>query len=206
MANGPDPPSVTVIFPNGGERLAGEIVISWTAEDPDPGETELLETALEYSPDSGSTWTRIYNPACNTGSFKWDVGSLDTGSVYLVRVTAIDTTGLSSADESDEVFSIIEGSFLIDATGHVWNVTHAVEVYGMLVENWRFGGGPDAIKPINAPQFFSPGETGYPSATRTDEVIGFERNGDARAYPLSVLNWHEVVNDWYGEEAIAVVY
>lgn len=28
-----------------------------------------------------------------------------------------------------------------------------------------------------------------------DEVIGVERNGEARAYPLRVLNWHEIVND-----------
>jgi len=30
-------------------------------------------------------------------------------------------------------------------------------------------------------------------------VIGVERAGTARAYPLSVLNWHEVVNDDLGE-------
>jgi len=32
-----------------------------------------------------------------------------------------------------------------------------------------------------------------------DEVVGVARNGEARAYPLSVLNWHEVVNDDFGE-------
>lgn len=31
-----------------------------------------------------------------------------------------------------------------------------------------------------------------------DKVIGLERNGETRAYPLRVLNWHEVVNDRFG--------
>jgi hypothetical protein len=31
-----------------------------------------------------------------------------------------------------------------------------------------------------------------------DAVIGVERDGRARAYPLRVLNWHEVVNDDFG--------
>jgi len=31
-----------------------------------------------------------------------------------------------------------------------------------------------------------------------DQVIGVERDGRARAYPLRVLNWHEVVNDEFG--------
>jgi len=30
-----------------------------------------------------------------------------------------------------------------------------------------------------------------------DQVIGVERDGRARAYPLRVLNWHEVVNDTF---------
>ena len=31
-----------------------------------------------------------------------------------------------------------------------------------------------------------------------DQVIGVERDGKARAYPLRVLNWHEVVNHEFG--------
>jgi len=37
-------------------------------------------------------------------------------------------------------------------------------------------------------------------------VIGVEIQGEARAYPLSILNWHEVVNDTIGGVPIAVVY
>ncbi|MFB6301205.1 MAG: DUF3179 domain-containing protein [Halobacteriales archaeon] len=34
-----------------------------------------------------------------------------------------------------------------------------------------------------------------PRLSAGDPVIGVERNGQARAYPLALLNWHEVVND-----------
>ena len=39
-----------------------------------------------------------------------------------------------------------------------------------------------------------------------DRVIGIEISGDARAYPLRLMRWHEVVNDVVGGEPIAVTY
>jgi hypothetical protein len=37
-----------------------------------------------------------------------------------------------------------------------------------------------------------------PRLTGADLVVGVERDGKARAYPLRLLNWHEVVNDAFG--------
>ena len=39
-----------------------------------------------------------------------------------------------------------------------------------------------------------------------DRVVGVVRGGEARAYPLRFLAWHEVVNDTLGGEPIAVTY
>lgn len=39
-----------------------------------------------------------------------------------------------------------------------------------------------------------------------DRIIGVVLNGEARAYPISILNWHEVVNDTLGGTPIAVTY
>jgi hypothetical protein len=41
-------------------------------------------------------------------------------------------------------------------------------------------------------------ETIKPRLEDDDEVIGVERDGSARAYPLRVLDWHEIVNDDLG--------
>ena len=40
----------------------------------------------------------------------------------------------------------------------------------------------------------------------SERVVGMEIHGEARAYPLSILNWHEVVIDRLGGRDILVVY
>lgn len=39
-----------------------------------------------------------------------------------------------------------------------------------------------------------------------DRVVGVSVGGHSRAYPIRVLNWHEVINDKLGDVPIAVVY
>lgn len=39
-----------------------------------------------------------------------------------------------------------------------------------------------------------------------DMVLGVEFNGDARAYPLKLMNWHEIVNDTVGGVDIVITY
>ncbi|MEN0088032.1 MAG: DUF3179 domain-containing (seleno)protein, partial [Pseudomonadota bacterium] len=67
-------------------------------------------------------------------------------------------------------------------------------------------GGPpkDGIPSIDDPLFIP-----IESARTYDDlepVIGLTINGDARAYPLSVLTWHEIVNDTVGGVPVAVTY
>ena len=42
--------------------------------------------------------------------------------------------------------------------------------------------------------------------TSRDMVIGVAINGEARAYPVRVMNWHEVVNDTLGGQAITITF
>lgn len=39
-----------------------------------------------------------------------------------------------------------------------------------------------------------------------EPVISFELNGDARAYPLQILMWHEIVNDTVGGTPVSVTF
>ncbi|NIP61520.1 MAG: DUF3179 domain-containing protein [Nitrosopumilaceae archaeon] len=68
------------------------------------------------------------------------------------------------------------------------------------------GGGPpkDGIPSIDNPKFAKPSEVDFLSDNSM--VIGLKVNGDARAYPLSILVWHEIVNDNVGEMPVAVTY
>ena len=69
-----------------------------------------------------------------------------------------------------------------------------------------FGGGPprDGIPSINDPKFTPLADA---TSLRDEEpVLGVVINGVARAYPLRILVWHEIVNDQIGDRAIAVTY
>lgn len=67
-------------------------------------------------------------------------------------------------------------------------------------------GGKDCIPSIDDPKFVSVEEAESAYLNDEDWVIGLYRNGEARAYPLKILNWHEIVNDTVGGEAIAISF
>ncbi len=66
-------------------------------------------------------------------------------------------------------------------------------------------GGPakDGIPAIDRPRFVGAGQSGLRS---TDRVLGIESSDVARAYPIRILNWHEVVNDRFGDREVIVTY
>lgn len=66
-------------------------------------------------------------------------------------------------------------------------------------------GGPprDGIPALTDPAFVSAREAGLQAR---DRVIGVHHAGVAKAYPLNIMNWHEVVNDRFGDTAVAVTY
>jgi hypothetical protein len=68
-------------------------------------------------------------------------------------------------------------------------------------------GGPprDGIPPIDAPAFTA--LSGGDTFLRDNEpVIAFAEQGEARAYPLQILIWHEIVNDSVGGTPVAVTF
>ena len=66
-------------------------------------------------------------------------------------------------------------------------------------------GGPpkDGIPPIDNPQFQPASEV---DINTREPVISVSYAGEAKAYPLSILTWHEIVNDEIGGKPIAVTY
>ncbi len=70
----------------------------------------------------------------------------------------------------------------------------------------RSGGPPkDGIPSIDRPKFLSVQEAKEKYNAR-EPVIVVTINGDARAYPLQVLIWHEIVNDEVGGEPVSVTF
>ncbi len=63
---------------------------------------------------------------------------------------------------------------------------------------------PDGIPDLANPQFLAPDEADY--MLPDDRVFGVEVNGDVRAYPLRIVNAHEMVNDTVGGEPISLMW
>ncbi len=107
------------------------------------------------------------------------------------------------------LFAIVAASLPAGATPALWRI-----------EGWRktdfnktsidfseiMSGGPpkDGIPSIDNPKFVNLSKV--TDFGGTEPVIGLEINGDARAYPLGILIWHEIVNDVVGGTPVAVTY
>lgn len=84
---------------------------------------------------------------------------------------------------------------------------NAFDLSGSLVPvDEILSGGPprDGIPAIDHPKFVKAGEAEYLKSR--DRVLGIVQNGIAKAYPISIMNWHEIVNDRFGVKSIAVTY
>jgi hypothetical protein len=68
-------------------------------------------------------------------------------------------------------------------------------------------GGPprDGIPPIDQPLFISIEEAAQ-SLAGAEPVVVFTHAGEARAYPLAILMWHEIVNDDVGGQPVTITF
>jgi hypothetical protein len=67
-------------------------------------------------------------------------------------------------------------------------------------------GGPprDGIPALSNPKMIAAIDVDY--LADNDRVVGITLNGKSRAYPIAILNWHEIVNDEIGNKRFAVTY
>lgn len=77
---------------------------------------------------------------------------------------------------------------------------------GLIAPEQIFKGGPakDGIPAIDEPEFINAAEAEFLQAG--DRILGIEINGIAKAYPVSILNWHEIVNDSINENVYTITY
>ena len=63
----------------------------------------------------------------------------------------------------------------------------------------------DGIPPLESPRHVRP-EAAADWINGSDLVVGAEVNGDARAYPMRIIAWHEMVNDTIGGVPVSLAY
>lgn len=108
---------------------------------------------------------------------------------------------------SPQTSAVLFVSLLALNTAGAVPVKNGFDLYASLLPSSEIvrGGPPrDGIPALTEPKFTSAAEGGFLSSDA--RVLGIERNGAAKAYPIAILNWHEVVNDEIGGEPIVVTY
>ncbi|MCP3975800.1 MAG: DUF3179 domain-containing protein [bacterium] len=126
--------------------------------------------------------------------------------------------GGSSSDESpssaEDQPTTTAGSLILPAQGALPQGTSALadmrapDFPASLVDvSEIISGGPppDGIPPIEEPVFLEVAEN-LELLEANEPVVALEINGDARAYPVSVMIWHEIVNDTVGGVPVSVTY
>jgi hypothetical protein len=72
-------------------------------------------------------------------------------------------------------------------------------------EELRSGGPPpDGIPPIDEPKFHRASDVDF--LEEAEPVLSIEVDGEARAYPVQVLIWHEIVNDTFDKVPVTITY
>ncbi|HXU31524.1 MAG TPA: DUF3179 domain-containing protein [Thermoanaerobaculia bacterium] len=73
------------------------------------------------------------------------------------------------------------------------------------IERIQWGGvKKDGIPALDRPELIAAAEATY--LTPEDRVFGVEIHGDTRAYPLRILDWHEMANDVVGDTPVSLAY
>jgi len=162
---------------------------------------------------SESTALEVENPAGESTGDNRNSGSTATGdsvagesSAGAVSADSETATTDPMSDPSDEVVASLPVDELPSPAGS------GVAEKGTFLDLDLFpydsivSGGPpkDGIPALTNPHFVRPSLAAYLSDR--DLVLGVVINGEARAYPLNIGWWHEIVNDKIGGRPISVTF
>ena len=104
-----------------------------------------------------------------------------------------ETTGPIQSTPREDVPSALRDPF---GSGHPEPLVDLDEIQGIVP--------PDAIPALEDPAFEPAAEVGW--LAPVEPVLALEINGDARAYPLRIMTWHELVNGTVGGVPVTVSY
>jgi len=119
---------------------------------------------------------------------------------------AIAVLVVSFQDESIPEITLASPTIQVDSKSTEFTIMETNGVKHLIPLDKIRGGGPpkDGIPSIDNPVFAD--IQGSHFMSDSDTVIGLEINGEAKAYPLFILVWHEIINDSVGGTPVAVTY
>ncbi len=138
---------------------------------------------------------------------------IDQSGLTLARARGWQQSGHSSVEDLVSAGKVDEYGFFIDSEGNkiggnTWIEGMDTPGGSLSSGDWttHVAGGPpkDGIPSIDNPKFVSVASSN--DLQPREPVIGLEIAGEAKAYPLRILVWHEIVNDTVGGVPVVVTY
>jgi hypothetical protein len=102
---------------------------------------------------------------------------------------------LSTAQQEKQYLDAGRGQTPFDVTRHSVPIVEIVPA----------GPPKDGIPALDRPKFV-PASGADKFLSKHDKILGIEYNGVAKAYPVKILNWHEIVNDDFNGKPAAVTW
>ena len=142
-----------------------------------------------YRQHAGDVLGRLTREAYAEDWFSWvqwvaDHPELEPGPAYVGWKRAL----LASMDSRFATFFPTDAPHTIRIEEIVWGGVPAV----------------DGILSLDDPPFIAAADAHY--LDPDEHVFGVSVNGDSRAYPLRIMNWHEMANDTVGDVPVALAY
>lgn len=168
------------------------VVIAVACSSGSSGDTAVTQPAPGNSPSPGATAIRAQTPDPNAPTVQ--PATVPAGTAAPGEPTPTPDLTFEATDERRALrFTELEG----------WETDFDQKLVGL--DEFISILNRDGIDPIDAPTFASVSDA--PSYMKPREpVIAIEINGDARAYPLAMLMWHEIANDVVGGQPITVTF
>lgn len=114
------PPTVTVLYPDGGEILPGllsdTVTILATASD----DVSVDNVQFFVSSNNGSTWASLGTDSSSPYTYLWDTTAYPNGTQYRIKAEATDDIGLKSNDTSNSNFTILHIPNMLPTVSVVW--------------------------------------------------------------------------------------
>ncbi len=99
------------------------------------------------------------------------------------------------------VMLVFAGSWVAGRVGDEFDLSNR----SVPLEQIESGGpGKDGIPAILNPHFVRATQASF--LKNEDRILGIAKGGEAKAYPIKILNWHEIVNDTLAGKPILVTY
>lgn len=164
--------AVTVLSPNGGENwaVASSRNITWSSS------STIANVNIDYSTDSGSSWTLVAANIANSGTHAWTVPNTPS-TTCLMRVR--DAANAGTYDVSDAVFSI--------STVPTLTISGTITTGGTGLANVVMNGLP-GNPTTNASGFYSATVDYNWSGTATPILAGYTFSPENKTYTNVVAN------------------